>query len=485
MMRLLILLVVITTGCRDRVLDGVLPPRDGSIDNTSGTLGIDGNSSPVADANTGAGGTGGNTGSGGNGSNTDTGGSTGNGSNTDAAGSGGNTGSGGTGGVGIPWQWPNSESAANSDAWLPVHHEQVTGLAPKLLVLNYNNQPAQSLVFVYALIDAIKAGATYHGYSDPAAYPFLLYSVDRFIDKSDLSAPADWTHKYSTLTPLSNSQTFDVGALFSSSYASVLDYRDTSNGGKLLDLCTLFERGLIHEVWILASSELTVGPYIRKQIYDANNVAVKGSFASCLGVGCTTGVSCSVTTRVVVLDPTVGTVGCSLYNGATEIVDLRLYVPYLDRMLTSFFNLDFDQRFGVKFKSWADLCDPNGASCITYPSATEATGSYSDGSTWRISPLLQGCGTQDYPPNARARRDYTNTSQVASRCEHYGMADGASGADTTDLYSASKVATLDSQYPGCGGGWQVYWRQNLPGLFNATKLDGGKAMRNFWTFLFY
>jgi hypothetical protein len=37
----------------------------------------------------------------------------------------------------------------------------------------------------------------------------------------------------------------------------------------------------------------------------------------------------------------------------------------------------------------------------------------------------------------------------------------------------------------CMGAWLVYWRQNMPGYDNKQKDDDGKAMKNWWPFLFY
>lgn len=430
-----ILFLAIATGCEERILDGVWVPIDGSVnDRQDATFAND---------------------------------------HLDES------------KMGAYLPWPNHTSTANSDPWLAQNHQQITLMNPNLLVINYNNQPAKSYAFVFDFIEAIKTSSTYHGYSDRAASPFLHYYVNKLIDQSDLLPTADWAHKYSTRTPLTNSKAFDVGALFSPAYASVLNYRDGAHNGPYLDLCTLFERGIINEVWVLASDELTCGPYIRKQNYDDDNLPKQNSFDSCVGVGCTTGISCNVTTRIVVLDPESNAVGCSLKQGGREFIDLRRPIPYLDRMLTSYFNLDFDQRFGVKFKGWGDLCDPHGGPCITYQNATHASGNYDDGTPWNISPLLQGCGTPDYPPNARAKDDFMNTFEVQSRCEHYGMGDAIDGSDIPNLFSAKQVITLNQTYPGCGGGWQIYWRQNLPGLFNQTKLDGSQPMRNFWPFLFY
>jgi len=45
--------------------------------------------------------------------------------------------------------------------------------------------------------------------------------------------------------------------------------------------------------------------------------------------------------------------------------------------------------------------------------------------------------------------------------------------------SFAKAAALEQQFPDCGGGWQIYWRQSMPGPGNAAHL------KNWWPFLFY
>lgn len=98
-----------------------------------------------------------------------------------------------------------------------------------------------------------------------------------------------------------------------------------------------------------------------------------------------------------------------------------------------------------------------------------------------------------FPANARFKWDYTNSQRVQSRCEHYGMHDGVGGADRLDMYSADKVAAYTLRFGnpdaggsgGCGGGWQVYYRQSMPGLNNHAHAADGSQMKNWWPFLFY
>ncbi len=144
----------------------------------------------------------------------------------------------------------------------------------------------------------------------------------------------------------------------------------------------------------------------------------------------------------------------------------------------------------MQFDGWENVCDSTSPPpCVTYTNSTTnsttATGTYANGTTWTISPFISACGNTTFPPNARERWDYTNTSPVQSNCEHFGLGDGVNGADAVEPYTSAKVAALDMAYGDCGGGWQIYWRQNVPGLNNHAKTADGAPMRNWWPLLFY
>ncbi len=81
------------------------------------------------------------------------------------------------------------------------------------------------------------------------------------------------------------------------------------------------------------------------------------------------------------------------------------------------------------------------------------------------------------------------------------MGDGTSGADAPDLYTTDKTSAAGAQLDAlttaldlpaplpdatdCGGGWQVYLRQSVPGLGNHAHDASGLPMKNWWPFMFY
>jgi hypothetical protein len=282
------------------------------------------------------------------------------------------------------------------------------------------------------------------------------------------------------MLPTTSSGQFDPTALFTGQFASAYGFPDAT--GKPLSLCQLFQQGVINEVWIEdgeAGARRAPLNVESKQVYDANGNAVAGAFMPCVGGGgCLTQVICGVTVRMAHLDRARGP-GCDLQVRGWGIENMWDALPAYAAQAHAFLNADFDTRFMVQFSSFSDVCDQNGDACVSYPNDHEATGNNPDGSTWTIQPFLQGCGSTQFPPNARARNDFTNTSEVQSRCAGFNLGGGAGGADLYQPYSASTVAAETNNFPDCGGGWQVYWRQSMPGPGNAAHL------KNWWPFLFY
>ncbi|HEY4183411.1 MAG TPA: hypothetical protein VGP07_00005, partial [Polyangia bacterium] len=86
-----------------------------------------------------------------------------------------------------PLIWPNDISHTNSDAWLIEHHDELVGLAPRVLLLDfYNGLPSMQLpvASVEQITQLAKQqsaaqalGSRFHGYSDPSAPAFVDYQI--------------------------------------------------------------------------------------------------------------------------------------------------------------------------------------------------------------------------------------------------------------------------------------------------------------------
>jgi len=389
-----------------------------------------------------------------------------------------------------PSSWPTTSHGANSDPWLVGHRGVITEMHPRVLVLNFQNGVSvdSSRATATRQIAAITEGSRYHAYVDASAPAFLEYEIAKVVDLTDPTPPPGWTNPSSTLLPTAPTGEFDPLALFSSQFADMFGFPDPTMPTRPLSLCELFEKGIINEVWIQdGEAGVRRAPLSleRKQSYDATETAVPDSFdPNAGGDGMLDDIVCSVTVRLAHLDAARGP-GCDLEVRGWEIESMWAALPSLRADALAFMNQDFKKRFGVGFDSWADICTLGGTPCVEYPTAESARGTNANGTPWSISPFLQGCGSTKFPPNATATGDMVNTTPVDSRCAHFGLGDGANGGDAYEPYTAATVASLDQMFPDCGGGWQVYWRQSIPGYGNHARGADGSPMKNWWPLLFY
>lgn len=410
--------------------------------------------------------------------------------------------------------WPNAQHKPNSDKWLVEHHDDLVRIEPRVLVLDFYQGLAGSPLTPLVTVDqvtqlatqqiaALKLGSKYHGYSDPAAPPFLNYQLVKTVDLTDPQGPPPgWTFPSSTRLPTTPTGVFDPTALFTQAFGDLYGFPDST--GRNLTLCELFEKGVINEIWVAIGEGPPRGidSLERKQVYGADGKATQGLFEPAAGgSGDLSGIECSVTVRMAHLSPLRG-LGCDLdiRSWSLQAETTLNTVPYLHDNALAFFNSDL-QKFGVPFASWDDLCSNSmdTSPCVTYGSQTSVSGVGAT-SGWTIPSYIQGCGTATFPSNARYRDDYVDPMPVASRCEHYGLGDGAGGmdqmppytpdlvqgnVDTLNALAANITPPLNVSGNDCGGGWQVYLRQSIPGYQNHARDSHGQPMKNWWPFLFY
>jgi hypothetical protein len=399
-----------------------------------------------------------------------------------------------------PLVWPNDASFATSDPWLVAHHDELAEMRPKVITINFDNDPASRTRWkkhVEQLIAGFAEGSRYHGYADASARPFLRYEVAQWVDMADPTPPPGWTHAYSSRLPVNCAPDafykFDYAALFSEAFAANL-------GGE--PLCDLFEKGKVHEVWLHWNGD--PGPHVcangtvlpdagaaeileSKPKYTAANVKKPGEFERCAGNGClgdhdfAAFKACGRTVRVLYINSTRGP-GCAIHSAGHgyEWMARSRAVPELTPRFEAFGNFDLDDRLRLPFSDWYACSTPD---CLTFTGPNALTWKVG-AATGTVAKLDQACGNVHFAPNARGHYD-ENANEVLSRCEHFGQKDGPDGGDKQELFSRAKYSRYESLAPDCGGAWQVYWRQSFPGRGNTASDPAGKPMRNWWPYLFY
>jgi hypothetical protein len=390
--------------------------------------------------------------------------------------------------------WPNAESFANSDPWIPQHHQEITRMRPRVLALNYVN--ARSMAEMDAQLqqmrDIIAESSRWHGYADPDAPTFLEYELAHQVDLRDAVPPPDWPYRNSTLypreEPVDGYWGFDYERLFDDDYAQYLGLEDPADPGVPLPLCEAIERGLVHEVWVYGDADvpdvsaaemLELKPY-----YDEGGNRLPGPMDRCVGNGCFDDedvIPCARSVRVAWFNNTRGP-GCFLesLSHAFEGMGRRgsNVLPFLSRYFPELAGMELDTEYGLPIDSW--YACPYGVPCLSYPSETSVDydlGMLAQGTIDGYDPV---CGNVHWPPNARQHYDLEGTDAVRSSCASW--RDGSGG---TELYDGSQHAPYMGYAPDCMGPFLVWWRQSLPGLGNTAVDDDGVAMRNWWPFLFY
>lgn len=386
--------------------------------------------------------------------------------------------------------WPNQVSAANSDPWIAAHHDQIVEMQPRVLLLNFANgvDPSAAQNLATQHIDAFMEASRYHGYSDPGAPAFLQYQLAKIVDLRDGSTAVN-----SATLPVSNGQV-DYAQLNTPAFASLMAIEDPDNPGTYLDMCGLFEKGIINEVWGMVADPATVKfatSAETKQAYDDNDEPIAGQFVCTSNGPCIDqALPCKVSTRFYDFNPGRGS-GCHLFdNGLVwEHYVTQGALPAFAKVAATFFNFDFDTRFGAPFTNFYQVCPTMTDTCIEWTSEVHAVSGPASSTPFDFSPMSAGCGNVSFPPNATGESIQTGDVTVLTSCENYGLHNGVAGADLTTPYSnqlaADDYANDANVATDCGGTQPTYLLASMPGLGTRALAADGTPMRNWWVYLFY
>jgi hypothetical protein len=387
--------------------------------------------------------------------------------------------------------WPNAESFANSDPWLPEHHGEIDVLRPRVLALNFVNARTMEEMEaqLYEMIDVVAESSCHDGCTDGSA-PALEYELAYAVDLRDPVPPDGWPYNNSTLYPREDPAEgywgFDYERLFTEELAALYGIADPDDPDHLLDLCELIDRGLVHEVWVYGDADVpdvsAAEILERKPYYDENRVRISDWMNRCAGNGCfdvEDDIPCDRAVRIAWFNNTRGP-GCFLESLSHGFESTGAWnpeqIPYLSRYFIPLANYGLDDRYGVPFDSWY-ACD--GPGCLSYPDATSVAWQIGDeGGT--IDPYDPVCGNVHFMPNGTEHYDLTSPYTVETSCRHF-----RDGTGETDLFDSTIIDAYATLAPDCMGAFLVWWRQSFPGKGGDHLDDDGAPLLSFWPFIYY
>jgi hypothetical protein len=401
---------------------------------------------------------------------------------------------------GTRWVWPNEESRANSDPWLIEHHAEIVELRPRVLVLNFVNAKTNDALRpqLEEMVEVAAEASRYHGFDDYVAPVFLRYELAYLIDLRDATPPDGWPYRNSTLYPREDPVTgtwgFDYERLFGEEFAALYGIADPDDPAHDLDLCELIDRGLVHEVWVVADGDVPDAGAAEilelKPWYDADRQRRDRAMNRCAGNGCfddddVIPADCTRTVRIAFFNHTRGP-GCFLESLSHGFESIGAWnpgqLPSLSRDFIPFASYALDTRYGVAWDSWYEC--PMGVDCLSYPTETSVTYDFS-GVHGTLDPSDAVCGNVHFPPNARSHYDLVSPATVQTSCVHFRRRDGPGGADDRAPFNRNSFRFYERFAPDCDGPFLVWWRQNFPGLDNGLTDDAGSPILSWWPYIYY
>ncbi len=281
--------------------------------------------------------------------------------------------------------------------------------------------------------------------------------------------------------------------------------------GQFLSLCQLADQGIVHDVWMAFDpdsdpTESSAAEILEwAPVYDQNRNKT-GAWDSCAGNGCFDSdvPHCSnASIRISFINLNRGP-GCFIHgegHGMEHKLSEGHTVPSIAPYFREFASMDLDVKYSMPFSSWYALpgknppqdvpnspCDyikwtsPTSIQWTTTPVPDVCT---TEPQRTTLNPYVPVCGSVHFPPNARRHYDEFNTFVVKSTCQGWRRHEGTGGADLQRDFSNATFAQYNSLAPDCEGGFQVWWRQNMPGVNNPLKDNANQPMLSFYPFLFY
>lgn len=399
-----------------------------------------------------------------------------------------------------PWRdpdsetiWPNLQSRSNSDGWIVKNHDRIRKLNPRVVVLNFSNEHPRAHLDaqVRQLIQAIAESSRFHGYADAKAPVFLQYELFKFVDLRDTERKEFDSRKVPVKDKNRKSGiNFNYGALFSEQFTREFGVVDPRNSKRYLRLDELVDAGYVHEVWFFVSGREEPGRNIaslevveEKPVYDELFQRTPNKWVQAGNGGDDDQPWTGRSLRINSLNASRG-IGCAMENLGHGLEGLSNSgaIPYFTKYFREYAGFDLDRKYNLPFNSFYGM--DYGQKVIEYPDEKTMIFSHR-GKTQRVENYISAGGNVHFPPNGRSHYDLRNDKPVLSTIEDWRTGSGPGGIDAAQPFTNKAFEKYRNLAPDCMGAWLVYWRQNMPGLDNRQKADGGASMKNWWPFLFY
>jgi hypothetical protein len=241
-----------------------------------------------------------------------------------------------------------------------------------------------------------------------------------------------------------------------------------------LRLEELVERGLVHEVWLLADHTERSAPWETVEVKQAYDVAFRraGHALHAGNSGPHEAPWIGRSLRILFVNFARGP-GCAMESLGHSLERMATCgaLPWLEPYFREYAGLDLDRRYGLPFESLY----LRGRHEASYPAPSELRVGRR-----RVQGYVAAGGNVHFMPNGRFDYDLEGAGPVLSTIETWRQPGEQARPWTPAVLDRYRALADD-----CMGRWVVYWRQNMPGLGNAALDDDGRPMKNWWPFLFY
>ncbi|KAI9199594.1 uncharacterized protein BJ171DRAFT_585145 [Polychytrium aggregatum] len=414
--------------------------------------------------------------------------------------------------------WPNPVSGANSDSWLMAHHADIQVITRNILVLNfanptdpvlsktyYNNKYNNMTILLNNIVANYEKASQFQWFQNPKNPPNLKHNlniVNLFDGMYGTSPVPNTTFENSGLTPRFYTDpthptwsNFDYSALYNSTYASYYGYSD-GNGG-YYDLCTLVDKGLVHEVWTILSGDVTNDAYSREsaqwvQKYSPTGNKIPGAFSPCAGNGCfeppvawfPTCASTGRSLRFVGINPFRGPSFHGFGHNLEELGSRRNYIPSFSDWFVDFAGLNLDLRYNVDFEStYGQAKWFTNTTTATLQMGYDYINNVATGPNYTIGNFDPVCGTVHFAINSHGDYQYHNTEFFQSSCVQFGKTPVV--PLPTYAWQTTWSTLPDTTFDDNGGDWLQWWMSNMPWYPSNMKTASGKPMLSPGPFFHY